>query len=204
LRPTASQADGVLHDTPENTPLPVGLGAACVLQATPFQAIASGWLISDRPPLVNAPTAVHAAAEAQETPFSWLDPGPGFGTLWSAQAAPFQRSASGATPAATMTWPTAVQATAEVHDTAARDPPPGTAPVGRPGVGRIVQLTPFQRSASGPPRPDPTAMHDDGAVHATPFSSLPELPATAAALWSDQRLPSQPTANGCTPASPVY
>jgi hypothetical protein len=67
---------------------------------------------------------VHAEADAHETPVRTLPWAPrGLGMGWTAQAVPFQRSASiTAAPVLVAEYPTAVQAEADVHDTAEKEP----------------------------------------------------------------------------------
>ena len=61
-----------------------------------------------------------------------------------AQVAPFQRSAKFTWPELALYWPTAVQAVGVVHDTDCRTLSEVLAGL---GVGWIVQVVPFQRSA---------------------------------------------------------
>ncbi len=71
----------------------------------------------------------------------------GGGVVWIDQALPSQTSASVCVyPFAVVRWPTASQAVAEVHDTLDSCAP--RAECGTVGVLWIVQLVPFQRSAS--------------------------------------------------------
>jgi predicted secreted protein len=73
---------------------------------------------------VYLPTAVQAVAEVHETALRMLPVAPvGLGTASIDQLVPFQRSASiTCLPVALMAPPTAVQAVAEVQDTAHRFP----------------------------------------------------------------------------------
>jgi len=92
--------------------------------------------------LWRSPTATQALRDVQDTPRSkvWVEPG-GCGLGWILHVVPFQRSTSVAVAGP---HPTAVQASPDVHDTAASAPPPVTI-----GVGWINQATPFHRAASG-------------------------------------------------------
>jgi hypothetical protein len=70
--------------------------------------------------LVKFPTAVHADADAHDTPSRLLPAAPfGLGVLWIAQLVPFHRSARVAcAPAPLVKLPTATHADADVQDTA--------------------------------------------------------------------------------------
>ena len=116
----------------------------------PFQTSASG----RRPwPTVGIqyPAASQASGDRHDTPdrLAMFAPA-GYGVGWMAQVVPFQTSASGFTsplpmPLPLVRLPVAVQAVADVHDTAssrlARIAPSGL------GVGCTDQATPFQLSA---------------------------------------------------------
>jgi hypothetical protein len=120
---------------------------------------------------LEAPTAVHADADAQDTPLRKPPPCGGLGVDWTVHRVPSHRSAS--VPA--LDLPTAVHADADVHDTAFRPLWP------RVGVRCRVHRVPFHRSATASEAPvvvmlDPTAMQADGAVHATPSRVLTAVP----------------------------
>jgi hypothetical protein len=88
------QAEDDVHDT-ENRPAPCpGLGVGWMLQLVPFQR--SVIVLSGLPKLsTDAPTAVQADDDVHETPNRTLECAPdGFGVGCTAQAVPFQRSAS--------------------------------------------------------------------------------------------------------------
>jgi len=165
--PTAVHADADKHVTLARKPPPCeGFGVVWMCQRAPFQ-------VSARVPALDAPTAVHADADVQDTPEKPAKPCDGFGVVWMCQLAPFHRSAS--IPA--LELPTAVQAVAEVQDTLFRKPPP----CGGLGVVWMCHLAPFQRSATAREAPAldvlaPTAVHADGAVHATPSRPLNAIP----------------------------
>ena len=74
----------------------------------------------------------------------------GMGMVWIVQVLPSQNSASVA-PAPL--FPTAVQAVADVHETAFRLPPLGV------GLVWTVQVLPSQRSTNVPALPNPKAVH---------------------------------------------
>ena len=103
--------------------------------------------------MLNLPTAVHAVAEVHDTPLSirllWGLRTAGSGTLSVAHVEPSHVSANGRIPEVLLveSFPTAVQAVAEVHDTSLS--PAETAPDGAGGFW-IVQVEPSQASASGP------------------------------------------------------
>jgi hypothetical protein len=100
---------------------------------------------------------------------------PGIGTRWMRHLRPFHRSASVPWPV----WPTAMQDDRDGQSTAIKKlccEPAGL------GVGWIVHLRPSHRSASVTSLPEaptasPTAVHADGAVQATPLSTLTRAPA---------------------------
>jgi hypothetical protein len=136
------------------------------------------------------PTAVHALEDVHDTLVRALtnaDGGSGIG--WSAQRRPSQRSASATSRYSPRTpWyvprlyatPTAVQAVGDAHDTAERIAfayPEGLA------VRWIDQRWPSHLSASvtsglwslpdpSPSRYSPTAIHEFGDGHATPFTAI--------------------------------
>ena len=123
------------------------------------------------PPLVmTSPAAVHRCADSHDTEFRLAPVGPGVD--WTVHCVPFQRSAS----APEVELPTAVHARAELHDTPFREPLPAGSV-----TGTTVQVTPFQRSASGvgvssiPTGVVPTAMHARAEVHDTLASKLRSL-----------------------------
>ena len=129
--PVAVHALAEVHDTPLRalTEAPAGLGVAWMDQAVPFQCSAS---VPWRPPLPEEyPVAVHALAEVHETALKMLPEAPaGCGVAWIDQLVPSQRSASSAAlPALLASYPTAVQAVAEEHDTA------DSCPLGTAGAG---------------------------------------------------------------------
>jgi hypothetical protein len=112
---------------------------------------------------------------------------------WMAHVVPFHRSTRVVDPAwaVPFRFPTAVQADADVQDTAASRPPGAGL-----GVDWIDQPVPFQRSASGPTGfpelsvRNPTTVHADGEVHATPVRRLPGDPVGTGTVCRCQRAPS--------------
>jgi hypothetical protein len=87
----------------------------------PFQRSANGTTV-----LLEDPTAVQAVAALHETPLRTMYVAPaGLGVGWICQAVPFQRSASDTMVLPLLYTPTAVQAVAELHETAPRPPPVG-------------------------------------------------------------------------------
>jgi hypothetical protein len=138
------------------------------------------------------PTAVHAAADVQETAFKTY---PGLwevGVGWMRHPWPFQRSTSVpkvVPPLKALKPPTAVQFEGEVQETPSRPLEP--APAGL-GVGSIAQTLPFQRSASVPKVDSPTAIQEKGDMHEMPSSCAPRDPAELSVrcrcqLWPFQR-----------------
>jgi hypothetical protein len=113
---------------------------------------------------LEAPTAVHADADVQDTPLKKPLPCGGLGVAWIIHLTPSHRSAS----VPPLKDPTAVQAEGEVHDTALRNAPPR----GGLGVFWICQAAPFQRSTRAWVAPamllSPTAVQATGVLQATP------------------------------------
>src|SRR6516162_3153869 len=146
--PAATQAVAELHDIPAN-PEPIEPAGACVTwmrQRVPFHRSASGTLAWESSML--APPAVQAVAEVQDTARNSLPIDlVGLTVAWMLQAVPFHRSASEVpSPWASVWAPAAVQARAEVQETA-KNPLSGW-PAGL-GTGWIFQPVPVQISASG-------------------------------------------------------
>src|SRR5215471_18738415 len=107
-----------VQDTLASSP-PGNAGIFWTDHLVPFQTSASvvpsGALVP-----VEEPVAVQAPAAVQDTPNNWLDVDPvGLGVDWTDHFVPFQPSASVTLlPAASVSYPTAVQVLAEVQDTA--------------------------------------------------------------------------------------
>ena len=92
---------------------PTGLGAGWIFQLVPFHRAA-------RLPALEFPTAVHADADVQDTPFR-LAPWDSLGVGWIRHRVPFQCSATAwEAPVAVMLDPTAVQADGAAHATPSR------------------------------------------------------------------------------------
>ena len=144
--PTPVQAEGEAQETALNAPPPAaGLGEGTMRHAVPSHRSAS--VAAGFPALsVRAPTAVQADADVHDTPLSRALPCGGLGVAWMAHFVPFQRSASVASPELSKESPVVVQAEGEVQDTEPMEAP--CAPAGA-GMGRILQVVPFHRSASG-------------------------------------------------------
>ena len=107
-----------MQETPESElNAPFGFGVGWMDQVVPFQASAS---VDEDAGLFELPTAVHAVEDVHETPDSELAAAPlGLGVESSIQVVPFQPSArvTGA-PVPDESYPTAVQAVDDVHETA--------------------------------------------------------------------------------------
>jgi len=171
-----------------------GVGVGWMCQLVPFHRSAKV-----RGP--EAPTAVQAVA-LHATPLKKLSwPAESTGVGWMVHFVPFHRSArvAGAEVEVPFRFPAAVQAFMDVQDTAARTPPGDGL-----GVSWMAQRVPSHRSASVPmgfPALSvraPTAVHDDGEVHATPAKKLPGDPVgLGAACWC-QRAPSHRSENSPT------
>jgi hypothetical protein len=106
---------------------------------------------------------------------------------------PFQRSASVVPiPDLLTATPVAVQAAEEVQDTGPRKTI--CAPAGA-GMGRILQVLPFHRSASGLGCPGPpVAMQNDPVRHDTPPKTRPDSPEGVG--WTRQAVPFHRSARG--------
>src|SRR5215467_4021968 len=153
---------------------PSGFGEAWIAHLVPFHRSAR-LAFANEPP-----TAVQAEGEVQATPARRTPWTPaGLGVDWMLQRVPFQRSASVATglPVASTLAPTAVQADGEGQATQFRMPPPGE---GGFGVGWMLHLVPFRRSASAGPTGSPflstaapTAVQADDSLQSTPRRTAP-------------------------------
>jgi hypothetical protein len=123
----------------------------------------------------------------QETPNRPVPGAPaGLGVGWMRQLVPFHNSARVPVglPKLSVRAPTAVQATADMHDTAAREPP--TAGL---GVGWMRQVTPSHRSASGPLADVPVAVQAEGPVQDTLARTLGAAPVGLGVGWMVQFVP---------------
>jgi hypothetical protein len=167
--PVAVHTDADAQDTLSSSPPPCdGLGVAWIAHRLPFhrsaRVLAVGVNGSD------APTAVHADADVQDTPLRKPPPRFGLAVRWMVHLVPFQLSAS--VPA--LEAPTAVHADAEVQDTALK------LPCGGEGVAWMLHLVPFHRSARVLAELKglavPTAVHADGDVQDTPIRLLTAAP----------------------------
>ncbi|MFL5859704.1 MAG: hypothetical protein ACJ780_02850 [Solirubrobacteraceae bacterium] len=186
--PTAVQTVADVHDTPLSPLLvaPAGWGIRWLDQVKPFQRSTNGTELPAATS-VNAPTAVQALADVQDTPlresFSAV-----LGARWIDQLRPFQRSTSAELPLQQSAAdqdddPTAMHALADVHDTPPREVSIVSPRLGVGGVGWTDQLLPFQRSAnvtSWPAllRKDPTAVQALPDTHDTAESCPVGKPGT--------------------------
>src|SRR5215468_4252879 len=147
--PAAVQAAGVVQDTAARTPPGGGLGVCWMLQFVPFHRSAS--VPTGLPALsVRAPTAVQNEGGVQDTPAKKLPGAPeGAGTGWICHRVPSHRSATSPVgkPELSKDVPTAMQNMLAAHETPNRAVP--GAPAGL-GVGWMVQVVPFHRSARVP------------------------------------------------------
>src|SRR5262249_24638514 len=142
---------------------PVGVGVDWSDQRAPFHRAA-------RVPALEFPTAVHADADAQDTPFSSPPPCAGFGVAWRVHRVPFHTSARVlALGVKGLDAPTAVHAVADVHATPLREPLPG----GWLGAAWIDHRVPFHPAARGLAPDPPTAVHADAEVQDTAFRPPP-------------------------------
>jgi hypothetical protein len=169
---------------------PCGLGEAWIAHLVPFHRSAR-LAFANEPP-----TAVQADGEVQATPSRrgpWTPAG--LGVVWMLHLLPFQRSASVAEglPLLSTAAPTAVQTNAEGHASQFRMPPPGEEGF---GVGWMLHLVPFHRSASVGPTGSPflstaapTAVQADDPLQSTPDSSAPRVPAGFGVAWMRHLVP---------------
>jgi hypothetical protein len=152
---------------------PVGVGIVCSFHSVPFQLSAKG--VYTLALLSYVPTIVQLLADVHETPVAYATFAPvGAGIDWTFHSVPFQISAKGATMAELFSYsPTAMQALAEVHDTASRLPL--RVPLGS-GVVVTFHSEPFQLSLSENSVPEllslmPTAMQPVADAQATPYNT---------------------------------
>src|SRR5215467_11216344 len=143
--PTAKHDDAEVQATPFRTPPPgAGFGVAWMRHTVPFHRSAKVLALGVK--ALETPTAVHADAEVQATPFRTPPPGAGFGVAWMRHTVPFHRSTKVlALGVKALETPTAVHADAEVQATPFRTPPPGAGF----GVAWMRHTVPFHRSAKG-------------------------------------------------------
>lgn len=189
--PTAVQR-AELHETALSSP--TGSGIFWAAQVVPSHASATGPTASSSKRACSDPTAVHKLGEHDTLVRPLSTPLPTrLGVFWTAQVVPSHRSAKGA-PTPPMSWdPTAVQALAELHDTASRE-----LAAGSDGVFWTAQAVPSHATTNAAGLPVvfalPTAVQASGELHDTPPK---ELPAGSAGMsWAAQALPSHSSANG--------
>jgi hypothetical protein len=147
-KPTAVQAFVLRHETPVSSlSVPEPLGLLCIPHEDPLATSTSDVTTSSA--LVSEPTAVQTLAATHDTPCRSLPlvAPAGTGVDSTVHEAPLHRSASGTVcPEESVYEPTAVQASAAVHETA--DSSLLVALVGV-GAGWICQDVPSQTSAKG-------------------------------------------------------
>jgi hypothetical protein len=163
---------------------------AWIVHRCPFQASANG---SAPAGLSKKPTALQEAAELHDTPSRTLPVVvAALGVVWRAHAVPFHASASEKRSVLPSKLPTAVQATAELHDTLARLL--ATAPAGL-GVDCSFQVVPFHLSAKVTSeseallKEEPTAIHAVAELHDTPASFVTIAPAGSGVACTVQAVP---------------
>src|SRR5262249_44098026 len=188
--PVARQAEGPVQDTPARDAnwTPGGLGVGWMRQVAPFHRSARVCTIP--PAECCSPMAVQAEGEVQDTLFSKLCTA--FGGLGAGRMVhlfPFHRSANnriGPDSDEVVEYePTAMQAEGDVQDTASRKL--CAAPAGL-GVGWMVQVDPFHRSArTRPLAVPPPAVQAEREVHDTLFRAPP--PAGLGVGWMRQVWP---------------
>jgi hypothetical protein len=174
--PTAMQAVTDVQATLNRplAPAPAWSGVGWIAHLLPFECSARVTGVLRR--LIELPTAVQAEAEVQDTAFRavrWKANGGmrGLGAGWIRHRVPSQRSARDTKLGELFpSFPTAVHADADVHDTAARKL--DCAPSGL-GEGTIRHAVPFHCSASVPALDAPTATQDDADGHDTLLNPAP-------------------------------
>jgi hypothetical protein len=121
--PTATHALTVLQDTLVNEPA-AGVGVLSSDHVVPFHRS------------TTSPTAVQAVLDVHDTPPSWAELTPvGLVSCWIFQLVPFQRSTNATKSLVLLvSYPTAVQAFAEVHDTPNKTASPAGSAAGGLGV----------------------------------------------------------------------
>jgi hypothetical protein len=163
--PAAMQVDGAGQAAEKllTSPSPGRTGVGWMCQLRPFHRSARVPKNAFPELSVSSPAAVQDEADVHATVLKRLPGDPVLGVGWMVHFVPFHRSAAPRSA-------TAVQATVDVQDTAARPPPDDGS-----GVCWMAQLLPFHRSASvlTPAGPPPTATQNDADVHATPPKPLP-------------------------------
>jgi hypothetical protein len=186
--PTAVQNQGEVQDTPAKKlpAAPEGVGTGWSCHRVPSHRCATSPV--GMPELSRVvPTAMQNVLAVQETPNRPVPGAPaGLGVGWMRQLVPFHNSARVPVglPKLSVRAPTAVQATADMHDTAAREPP--TAGL---GVGWMRQVTPSHRSASGPLADVPVAVQAEGPVQDTLARTLGAAPVGLGVGWMVQFVP---------------
>jgi hypothetical protein len=170
---------------------------AWIVHTCPFQASANE---SAPAGLSKKPTAVQEAAVLHDTPSRTLPVVvAALGVVWRAHAVPFHASASEKRSELPSKLPTAVQATAELHDTLLRVL--AMAPAGL-GVDCSFQTVPFHLSANVTSeeeallKDDPTAIHAVAELHETPASFVTIAPAGSGVACTVQAVPFHTSARG--------
>src|SRR6516162_11641591 len=162
--------------------------------------------VSGLEPMWLSPNAVQTLRAGQATLARVMFWAPaGLGVAWTCQVRPFHRSAS---VLATVRFPTAVHAEAEVQATPLK---PALGPAGADlKVGRIRHVRPSHRSATVPSDSPvagsnslPTAMQDDRDVQATLFRSLTPRPGGLGVGWMLQVWPFHRSARVVSPGPVV-
>src|SRR5262245_13721325 len=164
------------------------------------EAAGTGWMrhrvpfhLSDTGPMgmpelsKDIPAAIQNVRAVQDTPNRAVPGAPaGLGVGWMLHFLPFHRSASDPVglPKLSVRAPTAVQATADVQDTAARKPP-----IRRPGVCWTRHFAPSHRSARGRFAATPVAVQAERVVQDTLASWLGAAPVGFGVGWMVQVVP---------------
>jgi hypothetical protein len=179
-KPTATQVEGEVHDTPVNVLFKVfAARASKLVHSVPFHSIANG-LISDV--LIAEPTAMQTDGETHDTLAKALSANVGTRSLVTDHTVPFHRTVSAVLLCSPIVFPTAIHAVGVLHDTPNR----GLIPVRSNDVGAwTVHAVPSHRCINALSSELPTAMQIDS-WHDTLWR---EPSALGAALWMAQILP---------------
>jgi hypothetical protein len=203
--PTAKQKVGELHDRSDSSVLvaPAGPGTVCIVQRTPFHTSPTSlrvqypWASVCGPHAV--PSAIQNLSEAHETASKLAVAPRGLGVVWTFQPRPFQRAARvTCTLVFAVSWPTAVHAALEEHETSFSAPSPGPVTVGRFWfTHRGPRRCPANNSAIIPPRwKVPTLMHAPLTTHVTAANDPSVAPFGRPIRSTDQNRPFHRSASG--------
>jgi hypothetical protein len=160
------QAVAEVHETPFRRLAlrPRGFGVRWIDQRLPFQRSTNPIRVGLPPGVVDTPTAMQNLPDVHDTPLSVASSAPtGLVVRWIDQRLPFQCSASGASRPRANFAPTALQAVADVHDTALSAPTPGERTTAQVAV--VARAASGSNSAHATQINRPTAIAPKDAIH---------------------------------------